>query len=142
MIMARIKIFKANAKPCGKVSAKTIMMNNVHSEFLVKFKLHDAFPLKNFHINCLRQVGIEDPFPDDHTKFQKSLNCHDMNTNQDLTIDDLVYPFASYAEESPACIWIPRIELMFKLMRACLGVTDEKDLWMFKEPQAMKANDQ
>lgn len=118
------------------MSAKTTKASNVDSGFLVKFKLFDTLPLKSFHINCLKQVGIEDPFPDDHTKFQNSINCHELDVYQELVLDNLVYPSQAYGQVAPNCIWIPRVELMFKLMRACVGITDEKDLWLFKEPES------
>ena len=45
----------------------------------------------------------------------------------DLTLptvpDDLVYEECRYVEKySPYCIYIPKKDLMFKMMRACIGV--------------------
>ena len=44
--------------------------------------------------------------------------------------DKLVYPEFRYIKgQVPYCIYIPRKEIMLKLMRACIGVTREEDLW-------------
>ena len=44
--------------------------------------------------------------------------------------DDLVYAKSRYmAEHSPYQVYIPRSEMMIKLMRACVGVTKIEDLW-------------
>ena len=34
---------------------------------------------------------------------------------------------------SPFCIFIPRREMMFKMMRACIEVKTANDLWLNKE---------
>jgi len=33
---------------------------------------------------------------------------------------------------SPKLIYIPNIEIMFKIMHACIGIRDPYDLWIFK----------
>jgi hypothetical protein len=43
---------------------------------------------------------------------------------------DKVYPDLWYRESScPYCIYIPRKEIMLKMMRACIGISDVQDLW-------------
>ena len=45
-------------------------------------------------------------------------------------IDDLAYCKSRYQEEnSPKSIYIPSPEMMFKMMRACISVDKEGDLW-------------
>ena len=44
--------------------------------------------------------------------------------------NDLIYPDCRYIEgNSPKTIYIPRPEIMFKIMRACIDVFRVKDLW-------------
>ena len=46
------------------------------------------------------------------------------------TEEDLVYRADRYVEgQSPFVIYFPSRLLLFKLMRACIGVEHEKDLW-------------
>ena len=33
---------------------------------------------------------------------------------------------------SPLCVYVPTTQLMFKLIRACIGVESVKDLWFMK----------
>ena len=47
---------------------------------------------------------------------------------------DLVYNKSRYVENcAPYQIYIPRKETMFKIMSACIGVTDPQDLWMNRQ---------
>lgn len=50
---------------------------------------------------------------------------------------DLLYPENRYIEDQvPLHIYIPRKEIMFKLMRACIDVEKPEDLWIYaKTPQ-------
>ena len=49
--------------------------------------------------------------------------------------DDLVYEECRYVEKySPYCIYIPKKDLMFKLMRSCVNVKNpETDFWINRE---------
>jgi hypothetical protein len=47
-------------------------------------------------------------------------------------IKDLIYDVDRYIEDtSPMCVYIPCRELLFKMMRACLGCSTIKDLWIY-----------
>lgn len=48
---------------------------------------------------------------------------------------DLVYPIERYQSEyiAPLCIYIPSDELLFKLMRSCIGCDYIEDLWIYKD---------
>jgi len=47
------------------------------------------------------------------------------------TFKDDVYPKSKYFEESnPFCLYIPNKEIMFKMIRACIKVTEPEDLWI------------
>ena len=46
--------------------------------------------------------------------------------------DDQIYPESRFdSGTSPTVIYIPSRDVMSKMMRACIGVTDPKDLWIF-----------
>ncbi len=64
---------------------------------------------------------MQDPFP-------KEQNDADVpNLEQ---VDDLVYPPNSYIEDYvPQFVYIPSDKMMFKIMRACIGLTNPEDLW-------------
>ena len=45
---------------------------------------------------------------------------------------NLIYDVDRYLEEmSPMCVYIPSRELIFKMMRACVGCTKVEDLWIY-----------
>ena len=45
--------------------------------------------------------------------------------------EDLVYFRSRYIEGfSPYCVYIPKKEIMLKLMRACVSVPKSEDLWI------------
>jgi hypothetical protein len=44
---------------------------------------------------------------------------------------DLVYQESRYyKDDSPICIYIPKKEVMLKIMRACIGVQKTTDFWL------------
>jgi hypothetical protein len=44
-----------------------------------------------------------------------------------------LYPGDKYFENSPPiCSYLPKKELLFKMMRACIGCDKIEDLWIFK----------
>ena len=46
-------------------------------------------------------------------------------------LDDWVYPEFRYVNgNAPHSIYIPRKEIMLKIMRACIGVKKPEDLWI------------
>ena len=47
--------------------------------------------------------------------------------------EDLVYRIDRYNEEnSPVVTYFPSKLVLYKLMRACIGVESEEDLWCYK----------
>ena len=47
------------------------------------------------------------------------------------SVDDLVYPEQRYiAGQSPFQLYIPRLEVMVKIMRACINVEKPEDVWI------------
>ena len=75
---------------------------------------------KGYNINSFQQIGAPDPFPLETMEY--FLKPKDFS--------DLVYKKDRYAQDcSPAFVFIPSKILMLKLMRACIEVHREEDLW-------------
>ena len=70
---------------------------------------------------------MPDPFPYENNKDEKLLE----NKLPPETME-LVYDRDRYmAKQSPKPIFIPNRKIMLKIMRACIGIKDEKDLWFY-----------
>lgn len=83
------------------------------------------------NISTFKQIGLHDPFPKeiDDIEFQIP-HCY----------DDYVYSPSRYVYgSSPKHLYIPSRRMMLKLMRACIGIEHEKDLWYHTEPPAKRA---
>ena len=51
-----------------------------------------------------------------------------------ITDEDLVYRVNRYTKgNSPNTLYFPSKMMLFKMMRACIGVTDPKDLWFAQQ---------
>ncbi len=62
-----------------------------------------------------------DPYPDE---------AMDTGFHIPVTDEDLVYRGDRYVEgNSPNVLYFPSYHLLFKLMRACIGVKDKNSLW-------------
>ena len=75
---------------------------------------------------------MHDPFMDDHKTVNGSLDDQDPNLNIALheKFDSLAYHQNRFtAGQSPICLFIPRKEIMLKLMRACIYVAQPNNLW-------------
>ena len=47
---------------------------------------------------------------------------------------NLVYQAQRYIEDcSPMCVYIPSNEVLFKMMRACIGCDNVEDLWIYHD---------
>lgn len=94
-------------------------------DFLNKYDLADK--LKNlyvYNINSFTQIGLEDPWPDDEDIVKGSLDDIDPAVyTMPVKVTDLVYKKSRYESsvESPTQVYIPRKEIMLKLMRACVS---------------------
>ena len=59
---------------------------------------------------------------------------------EDVKLCDLVYPVPRYHDDrSPMCLYIPSPLMLFKLMRACIGVEKITELWIYNQPAASEA---
>ena len=49
----------------------------------------------------------------------------------------LVYPIARYQEDqSPTSIYMPHKTVLFSMMKACIGIEEVRDLWIFQAKTA------
>ena len=109
-------------------------MSLPNPEFKKKFKIYDNRN-KMFLVNSFAQIGWADPFAhesegqDDAKKDQKeSIQIPDKFRGN-------AYDESRYIEGfNPTVIYIPNIEVMLKIMRSCIGVTDARTLWVFNDP--------
>jgi hypothetical protein len=97
---------------------------------LEKYKFIDDY--KPFFINSFKGIGLSDPYPHDDEKIKGSLDDgHGIKMPEKA--EDLVYPVSRYIEEySPFCIYIPKKEIMLKLMRSSVMVKQKDELWINK----------
>ena len=89
---------------------------------MVKFELFDT-ECESFKINSFEQLGFADPFPSDPSGLSKQ----QLQKFQSLpkSADKLVYPESKYVQgQFPMMIFIPRTEIVLKLMKACIGLSD------------------
>ena len=95
----------------------------------------DDTKLMNFNILSFTQIGLEDPFPADEDLYDGSWDDIAPEVYKiPMKPTDLVYKRDRYfAEHSPLHIYIPRKEIMFKLMRACVAVQTPEELWFNKK---------
>ena len=67
-----------------------------------------------------------DPFINEKSKNKN--NIQDINEN----CNNLVYAESRYeSKKSPKIIYIPNVDVMFKIIRSCFGVAKKEDLWIF-----------
>lgn len=75
-------------------------------------------------------IGFSDPFSNDDEFIKGSLDDGE-GIEMPKKPEDLVYFPSRYIEGfSPYCIYIPKKEIMLKLMRACICVSKVEDLWI------------
>ena len=85
---------------------------------MIKYHLHDKKE-KHHLINSFSQIAWLDPFPEDAESLKSSFV-------EPAKIDDLVYHKSRLKPGFiPWVVYIPRKDIMFKIMRGCIGVTDK-----------------
>ena len=82
-----------------------------------------------FFINDFKGIGWADPFPEDDKKGKQQAVMELPKDPRKLVYDKTRYS----AVNSPYVIYYPSKDIMVKLMRACLGVTQVEDLWIHQE---------
>ena len=102
----------------------------------MRYGLVDEY--KGYLINSFQTIGWPDPFPDD-CKCVKGSVQDGFNLNMPTDVMDLVYEESRYNEKySPNFIYIPKKEVMLKIMRACVGVRKYNDFWLAKDKAIMQ----
>lgn len=79
--------------------------------------------MKPWNINSLRTIGWSDPFPKEAKLLEGGYfdSRHAKICKDEF---DLIYPEYRLKEDLvPLQMFIPRREIMFKLMRSCIGIT-------------------
>ena len=76
---------------------------------------------------------MPDPFPEEEYKFQANVPGIDLAPKR---YSDTIYEEYKMNREdcSPLCLFVPRKELMLKMIRACINVKSDWDLWFNREP--------
>jgi hypothetical protein len=93
------------------------------ADYLARYGLSDEGGDRQFIINSFHQLGWPDPYPKE--------NSYKSSAKQPVDGDDLVYDPVRFSEgTAPYVVYIPRAEMLFKMMRACIGVTEASDLWL------------
>ena len=121
-----------------KISKLTKKHSKISNDFLIKYKIVDKKEqFKPYLMNGFKVIGWCDPFPDDDKFIKGSVDDEVFLIAK--TVDHKVYPDQRYFEgNSPMPIYIPKKEIMLKIMRACICVKKVNDLWCFKEGKKIK----
>ena len=134
VIQGRIAHLMAELVSEEEISQVTKDNSVIAKNFLVKYKMLDE--KKVFNINSFSTVAWSDPFPNDDKMITGSLDDGDDITLPEK-VDDWVYPESRYIKGfSPYVIYIPKKEIMLKMMRACVDVKRPEDLWFNTEARA------
>ena len=74
---------------------------------------------KTYLINSFEQISFPDPYPSENLFLSSCLPPKDR--------DDIVYDKCRFFKnKAPYVLYIPRKEMMFKMMRACVNVVDHR----------------
>ena len=96
-------------------------------------------------VNKFHQLGWSDPFPisklkddkDSQKNYKKKAyksNIKKFSKECFFTDGALIYNRKRNCEDfSPMCVYIPSRDLIFKMMRACIGCEKIEDLWIYNE---------
>jgi hypothetical protein len=102
-----------------KITEETASIGKIGKKFPVKkYGIFDEKDVQN-KINTFSCLGFKDPFPNE-SKFVSEWY-------PPISSYDYVYDVSKMKndEQPPSLIFLPRKELMFKLIRACLGVEND-----------------
>ena len=82
---------------------------------------------KTWLVNDWEDIGVSDPFPHEES-------TNNISFAMPETPENFVYAEERLQKEiSPYCIFVPRKEVMWKMMRACIGCKETSDLWIFQD---------
>ena len=87
----------------------------LNPNFSKSYKAIFGKPKTNFNIQSYNQIGLIDPFA-------KKLSAPKSKPTLS-NVGDFIYPMSKFdLLESPKVMYIPSVELMFKLMRSCVNI--------------------
>ena len=98
--------------------------NQLNLNFFEKYDFNTQN--QTWNINSFEQVGWLDPFPFE-TKKDEECPCFPRFVSEMAYESDRFIP-----KLAPFVIYIPKKEIMWKIMRACIGVTTKEGLWCSK----------
>ena len=112
-----------------KITAKTSQNSKLPKDFyftyfaslfLNKEEIVDC----SYNITSFEQLGWKDPYPKENRIQNK--------WKMPQKIDDLVYKRQRFANNFiPQVVYVPRKDIMFKLMRACIEVKTKEEFWFY-----------
>ena len=94
------------------------------------------FEDKSYLINSFAQINWPDPFPHEPNAFKSK-------AGQPTSAEDMVYDLKRFDDGKKVAyvVYIPRAEMMFKMMRACLDVTEVDQLWLYNDRDGKKVSE-
>ena len=93
---------------------------SLNDKFYSKFD-QVVTPAQSFNIYSLEQIGMPDPYPREPMEMDFEMPSKE---------DDLLYAPTRYKYQvSPSTIFLPSRKVLLKIMRACIDIEDEADLW-------------
>ena len=100
-------------------------------------------------VSSFTQIGIEDPFPQEEYKFEEDIPevCYEPTVQPEtekirwskLIVDECRI---NMEDCSPECLYIPSKQVLLKLMRACIDVKDESELWFNRIPTPPESSEE
>ena len=123
MIKYRIQHFYDVVYDDQQLSEEQKFASELPAGFLAKPGMIGAKPAM-WKIHRFVQVDVNEPYPEEHD------DQTDIATEEawgPSAVETDVYPpgRAGCANSSPVCLYMPRNELLLKLMRACIGIKNE-----------------
>lgn len=111
----------------GNIDISAQVTPQTAAEAKINFRLEQLMEVTTIQpqewlVNSFWSIGWPDPFPDEHSA-----------VDQEFLRDreELVYPASRIVTEySPLVIFIPNRVVLVKMMRACLGVSEQSELWV------------
>ena len=111
----------------GNIDISATVTKATEAEAKINYNLEQLMGVttmqpREWLVNSFWSIGWPDPFPDEHSAVDQEF-LRDREA--------LVYPPSRIVTEySPLVIFIPNRVVLVKMMRACLGVQTEEELWI------------
>lgn len=92
----------------------------------------------DFLINDFSHIGWDDPFSFESKTDKeialdnklKELNRYERSINVEKPYESIYAEYRYIEGFAPTVVYIPNSQVMMKMMRSCIGITDPKDLWI------------